>query len=288
MEFLQLEYFCDAAVSENFSHTAKKYNVPASNISQTVKRLEAELGVKLFNRTSNRITLSEQGRIFYEGVSKGLLEISEAKNKLTEKRGELFGEIVILINTNRRLVTEAIEKFRAMFPSVSIIINHSAVSGVEYDMIVSAGAHIKGEYNTTPLLKEKMMLACLKGAYPGEKFRLSDFRGERFITMSDSFQLYEQTMLMCREEGFAPNIVIQADDPYYVRRYVEMGLGVAIVPSISWRGQFSDNIRLIDIGDHERKTVLYTPRLRTLNPAVIRLSEIIFEVFSKESENALA
>ena len=95
-------------------------------------------------------------------------------------------------------------------------------------------------------------------------------------------------MLMCREEGFAPNIVIQADDPYYVRRYVEMGLGVAIVPSISWRGQFSDNIQLIDIGDHERKTVLYTPRLRTISPAVMRLSEIIFEVFSKESENALA
>ena len=176
----------------------------------------------------------------------------------------------------------------AMTDRRMITVVDKAVSGVEYDMIVSAGAHIKGEYNTTPLLKEKMMLACLKGAYPGEKFRLSDFRGERFITMSDSFQLYEQTMLMCREEGFAPNIVIQADDPYYVRRYVEMGLGVAIVPSISWRGQFSDNIQLIDIGDHERKTVLYTPRLRTLNPAVMRLSEIIFEVFSKESENALA
>ena len=55
MELLQLMYFCDAAEEENFSHTAQKYQVPPSNISQSVKRLEAELGVKLFDRSANRI-----------------------------------------------------------------------------------------------------------------------------------------------------------------------------------------------------------------------------------------
>ena len=288
MEFLQLEYFCDAAVSENFSHTAKKYNVPTSNISQTVKRLEAELGVKLFNRTSNRITLSEQGRIFYEGVSRALCEISRVKNEIQSDGGTLFGEIKILINTNRRLVIKAIEKFREVYPGVSIIINHSAKAGAEYDMIVSSGTHIKGEYDVIPLAKERLMLACRKGAYPEGRYTLSDFRGERFITMSDSFQLYGQTLDMCREEGFLPNVVIQADDPYYVRRYVEMGLGVSVVPTMSWRGQFSDGITLIDIGDWERRTALYTPRLRTTPPAVSMLVKIIREVFVKESENTLA
>lgn len=288
MEFLQLEYFCDAAVSENFSHTAKKYNVPTSNISQTVKRLESELGVSLFNRTSNKITLTEQGRVFYEGISRALSEISRVKNEIQADGGTLFGEIKILINTNRRLVIRAIEKFRAMFPNVSIIINHSAKAGVEYDIIVSSGTHMKGEYDVIPLSKERMMLACKKGAYPEGIYTLSDFRGERFISMSDSFQLYGQTLDMCQAEGFLPNVVIQADDPYYVRRYVEMGLGVAIVPTLSWRGQFSDGISLIDIGDWERRTALYIPRMRKTPPAVDALVKIIREVFIKESENTLA
>ena len=42
MELLQLTYFCDAAVTQNFSKTAQKYNVPPSNISQSIKRLEIE------------------------------------------------------------------------------------------------------------------------------------------------------------------------------------------------------------------------------------------------------
>ena len=162
MEFLQLEYFMDAAVSENFSHTAKKFNVPTSNISQTIKRLEGELGVKLFNRTSNRISLSDDGHIFYDGVKKGLLEIEGAKGKISSDKNGLRGEINLLIETNRRLVTEAIEKFRLNFPDVSIIISHRAEPDIKYDIIVSDTLAARGEYDAHHLITEPMRLACLR------------------------------------------------------------------------------------------------------------------------------
>ena len=47
MELLQLMYFCDAAETENFSRTAKKYHVPPSDISQSIKRLELELSAEV-------------------------------------------------------------------------------------------------------------------------------------------------------------------------------------------------------------------------------------------------
>ena len=72
MELLQLKYFCDAAETENFSLTAKKFSIPPSGVSQAIKRLEDELGTELFARGANRITLNEQGRIFYDGVKKAL------------------------------------------------------------------------------------------------------------------------------------------------------------------------------------------------------------------------
>ena len=70
MELLQLKYFCHAAESENFSVTAKAFSIPASNISQTVKRLENELGTTLFTRNANRISLNAQGKEFYEAIKK--------------------------------------------------------------------------------------------------------------------------------------------------------------------------------------------------------------------------
>ena len=54
MELLQLRYFCDAAQTQNFSKTAKKYLVPTSNISQSIKRLEKELGCELFEHRGNK------------------------------------------------------------------------------------------------------------------------------------------------------------------------------------------------------------------------------------------
>ena len=58
MEILQLKYFCDAAQTQNFSKTAKKFLVPPSNISQTIKRLEKEVETTLFERHANKIKLN--------------------------------------------------------------------------------------------------------------------------------------------------------------------------------------------------------------------------------------
>ncbi len=281
MEFLQLEYFMDAAECENFSHTAKKHSVPTSNISQTIKRLEGELGVRLFVRTSNKISLSDEGRIFYEGVKKGLFEIGDAKNKIISSDSGLRGEIKLLIETNRRLVTEAIERFRLNFPEVSIIISHTVEPDTKYDIIVSDTFSAIGEYDSRHLVTEPMRLACLKGEYEGN-LTLSDFRDERFITMGKGSRLFNYVNSLCRECGFAPRIAIQTDDPYYVRKYVEMGLGVAIVPSVSWSGLFSDKVKLLDIGPYARNSYIYTPRDARQNIASERLSKIIIDVFKKE------
>ena len=70
MELLQLKYFSHAAKTENFSRTAEKYIVPTSCVSASIKKLEQEIGVKLFDRSSNRIKLNEYGKILLSAVDK--------------------------------------------------------------------------------------------------------------------------------------------------------------------------------------------------------------------------
>ena len=71
MEMLQLRYFYESAMEESFSKTARKYMVPVSSVSASVKRLEQELGVELFTRTGNRILLTEKGKQFLTVVGVG-------------------------------------------------------------------------------------------------------------------------------------------------------------------------------------------------------------------------
>ena len=51
---------------------------------------------------------------------------------------------------------------------------------------------------------------------------------------------------------------MQSDDPFYVRKGVELGLGIAFVPSFSWQGLFSNDVALIEIEGYVRDTYVYT------------------------------
>jgi DNA-binding transcriptional LysR family regulator len=61
-----------------------------------------------------------------------------------------------------------------------------------------------------------------------------------------------------------------------------MGLGVAVVPDVSWRGLFSEKVELVDIGDFSRSTYLYLPISAKRNSASDKLAEIICDIFAKE------
>lgn len=271
MELLQLKYFCDAAQTENFSQTARKFHVPTSNISQTIKRLEKELGTELFSRRKNQIFLNEQGRIFYQGAREALEKLEDTCLQIRDVQTAVAGEIRVLALTNRRILTRAIQRFKENYPAVSFMLSHShSAKESEFDLII-ADDHYQAEgFQAYPLLREDILLAFHR-EHPlaaAEQIDLPRLRSERFITMSPGSSLHAITDSICRNAGFVPEIVIETDDPYYVRKYLEMGLGIAFVPSLTWKGEFSDKIVLKELGAMKRTTCVFLPDDRYLTNAV--------------------
>jgi len=270
MELLQLKYFCDAAVSENFSSTAKKYGVPQSDISQSVRRLERELGINLFSRRANRISLNEKGREFYEKVFPALEMISDAADMARD--GADGGKIKLCINTNRRIVMQALEKYRRMYPGVEIVTTHFTEPGVsDFDIIIDTYSPRFSEYQKHLLISEKIMLAVKSGSkHAGTKhINVAELSDEPFITMSEKSSMYDITESICRDFGFKPKIAMQSDDPFYVRKGVELGLGVSFVPEFSWKGLFSDEVELIEVEGYMRDTYVFTTN-RKYAPQCVR------------------
>lgn len=276
MELLQLKYFCDAAESENFSKTAKKYLVPTSDISQSIKRLEKELGSELFERYTNRIKLNEDGKKFYSDVSQALVLLENSKLRIIEKGEELQGDINIACITNRRIVTNAIEAFLIEYPKVNFIIHHNLECDQNLDIIISDICSF--EYiDKIPLVDEQICVAMNAKHFLANKLdiRTSDLEKERFITMTQKSSLHNITVNICTDAGFIPNIAIQTDDPFYLRRYIEMGLGIAFVPSFSWRGLFSDNIVLKGINNIRRTTYAFLPKRKHVKSSVRAFLEVL-------------
>lgn len=279
MELLQLRYFCDAAQTENFSQTARKYHVPTSSISQTIKRLEAELGVELFSRRKNHIFLNEQGRIFYQGAKAALDKLEDTRLQLRDTQETVSGKIRILALTNRRLITKAIECFKSSYPAVSFVLSHSRSAREDaFDIIVADDSFSSEKYEQQSLLSEDICLAVHRGhrLSDTEQVLLSDLRKERFISMSMGSSLHSITGQLCRSAGFEPEIAIETDDPLYMRKYIELGLGVAFVPARSWKGEISEKIVLKDLQPAlRRNTHIFLPSDRYLTKPVTLFAQVL-------------
>ncbi len=256
MDLLQLRYFCYAAETESFAKAASRFRVPPSGISQSVKRLETELGQPLFDRSANRIKLNEAGRCFYQKVSEALKILENAKSSLQNASKKVLR---VLVENNRHPVTLAAERFSKSHPDVSLSFDYVARDGVMYDVAVSARPLSDTAMDSLPLVTEPFVLAVKRG-HPMASFPLitgKELKDARFVCMSKSSSLYETLLSFCRAHGFTPTLALESDDPATVRHCIESGVGVGLVPAFSWRGQFSEAAVLIPVEGLTRTTRLY-------------------------------
>jgi len=249
MELLQLRYFCDTAKSLNISKTARKYTVPPSNVSQSIKRLEKEIGYPLFIHQANKISLNDPGKIFYKKVSKALSLIDEAAEERIDDGTR--GSISISVNSNRRIVMETIEEFKKQYPAVNIKTAYFGnLEEEEYTFIIDSGKQAIKGYRKEIICSEEIALAVNREnpLAKREKIEISELSGEAFISMNAKSSMYKLTKDICRKNGFEPKIALQSDDPAFIRKCVELGLGIALAPMLSWKGQFPDSVILRPLG----------------------------------------
>ncbi|UUZ80409.1 LysR family transcriptional regulator [Paenibacillus sp. P26] len=80
MELRQLAYFVEVAKLNNLTRAAERLKVAQPALSQQIRNLEQELGVRLFNRSGRGVSLTEAGKIFFIGAEKTLSEAERAKD----------------------------------------------------------------------------------------------------------------------------------------------------------------------------------------------------------------
>lgn len=232
MELLQLVYFCTAAETENFAEAAKKCGVPAASISHSVKRLETELGIPLFNRRANSVELSERGRAFYLKVRSGLDMLSDAESEARDER--VAGKIKILAVTHASVIDRAVADFCERYPDVTFQVDHVKREHLgKYDIIVTDNAPFKEGYVRERFIEEPL-LAAVPLSHPfsaKESLCACDLKNESLVLFNDGSGMLSMVNRICARERFAYKFKIQTDDEHSLVEYVERGLGIAIIPA---------------------------------------------------------
>ncbi len=214
MEILQLRYFYESAKAGSLSKAAAKFMVPVSSVSASVKRLENELGVALFERTGNRIFLTERGKLFFRTVEHSLLGLDDGVQEITAPPAK-EETIQLLVLTNRRSIIRRILKFREQYPSVSFRVDISPEKALsDYDIVVSPPNEALKEYDHFEFSRYSIRIEALASdPLAQRKITLDQLRERSFVilhsTQDYAYRLFEQACIRC---NFVPKVILECND----------------------------------------------------------------------------
>jgi DNA-binding transcriptional LysR family regulator len=242
MEIRQLKYFLAVAERMHFTQAAQTLHVSQPALSQQIRLLEEEIGVKLLERTNRRVTLTPAGNAFRIRAEAALREAAEgAVDARLIERGEA-GNISIGFVTPAAVVVlpRILDQFCNRFPQASVELRELD-SPTQLEAIKEN--RIAVGFTTAPsglpslecrlLAREKFIVALPQG-HPATKRRTIDLRhvaNERFLLPPRGVLpgIHESIIEACHRAGFEPKVLaIQLAETAIC--LVAGNLGVALIP----------------------------------------------------------
>lgn len=118
----EMEVFVRSVEERGFSAAARELDMTPSAVSKQIRRLEDRLGVRLFNRTTRRISLTEAGELYYQHCSRILAEITAAEEEVSALQGSVRGRLRISATAafGRVVVVPRMKEFLARYPDLTL------------------------------------------------------------------------------------------------------------------------------------------------------------------------
>lgn len=249
MDLSQLEVFLAVARERRFSRAAERLYRTQSAVSQTIHKLEDELGEPLFDRSSREGVLTDAGTVLQDYAEKLLNLRNDAREALVEVRELHRGKLVLAANELTVLyLLPILSEFRRLHPMIKITVQRALGSQIPGDVLrhnVELGLltydpqepqlHSVVVYRdelafvvppTHPLASEKQVSIRQLGA-------------ESFIAHIVSSPYREKVIQAFRRHKTPLHMVVELPTLQAIKRFLVMGNGVALLPEISVEGELA-------------------------------------------------
>lgn len=241
----KLQLFVALAETLHFNKAAERCFVSPSKLSRTIKSLEAELQVRLFERDNRSVTLTEQGRLFLKYARENLQQLETIKHRLQQQTTELSGAISLYcsVTASYSFLYDILTDFRRQHPRIELRL-HTGDPAEAIERVIAG--------------REDIAIAA-KPEKPAAGVKIKSFATSplQFISPTDSNQFdrkqhespesyWQRLPLILSERGIArerldrwfsrkrisPNIYAQVAGNEAIVSMVSLGFGVGLVPEI--------------------------------------------------------
>ena len=289
MELLQLRYFLAVAESEHMTNTAKLLHIAQPALTQSIHRLEQELGVSLFERAGRGIRLSPAGAYVRDRVKPAMETLEKvARDVQLFQQGEQ-GVVRVGVHAASGVAIDGIAAYSELNPHVSFEITQDERER-HRDVIVTTitprgSSTVENAIEKTPF-SERIGIAVPASSALGDTASLADFANERFIALAGSRRFREVCDTFCARRAFTPHIAFESDNPLVVKKMIGLGLGVGFWPDHSWGDLDPKSCRLVHLQEPEftRDVIVAKTSRCTPDSEAQRFYEFLLDYVAKRWE----
>lgn len=244
MEIHQLRYFCAVAKTGSFTRAAQREHLAQPSLSQQVKKLEDELGTRLFDRLGRTVRLTSFGEAFLPRAEAILRQLADAKQEIEEMSGTERGKLVIgsIPTVAPYFLPTCLATFNRKFPQIRVTVVEEfttdlldRLEGGALDLALLALPVAGSNFLSQEVLCERLYVVVPRDHRLANqtKVHLKQVEKDPFLLLKEGHCFRDNTLSACGRARLDPNVVFESGQFTTILAMVAAGTGVSVVPQMA-------------------------------------------------------
>ena len=283
MHIETLKVFCDLAETGSFSLAASKNFITQSAVSQQIRSLEERYSRELVERSKGHVRLTQAGEVLYHAGKEIVQKYREIEDSLQTLSHAVAGTVRVatVYSVGLYELSSPLKKYLRTFPEVNIHLEYTRANKIyeevirgDMDLGIVAYPSKRPQILVTPFREDRLVLVCAPQHPFAEFHRISMKRlnGEKFVGFERDVPTRRALDRIFRRHRIKVQYVMEVDNIETIKRVVEIGSGISIVPEPSVTQeikaetlkaiQFTDEVLIRPLGIISKRSRHFTPAVQ--------------------------
>ncbi len=263
MDLRHLRYFLVVAEELHFTRAAEKLGIQQPPLSQQIRQLEDELGVKLFKRLTRGVEMTEPGMFLLKEAREVLDQVDRMKASVQSLARGTSGHIRVGFSSAsyfNPVVSQVIRAYREAYPEVALVPVQNVTAQLVQALRASTVdvAFLRAPFDDdglgSDLIVEEPLVAVVPAMHPlaqQHEINLASLAKESFLLFprSQSPGFYDSIVSACQQAGFSPTLGQETPDIPSTVYLVGAGFGVSVVP-VSVSQIHTEGVQYVPLSGH--------------------------------------
>lgn len=290
MQIESLKVFCDLAENHSFTKTAALHSVTQSAVSQTVSTMEKQFHALLAERSRKNFRLTREGQVVYDCSKELLQSYATLEARMREAKTTASGHmrLAVIHSVGLYQLPSCLNQLSKSNPEIEVQVEYRRAAEIYQDVLSGAvdlgllaypSRHPKLEI--VPLRNEPLVFIC-HPRHPlakAKSVKLAVLKGERLACLNSETPSGRALQRLLRAQRVAPKSAVDFDNIDALKRAVEIGEGVGIVPQPTvLQESAGQSLAAVPLeGDYHRPLAVLHRKQMALSPGMKDLIAILKE-----------